>query len=64
MVNSLDFSSMLLNPASFTTSKDALIAAIDRMGGLLNCQPSAPVPLYNSFEDVFRMVEKLKEILN
>ena len=24
----------------------------------------APVPLYNSFEDVFRMVEKLKEILN
>ncbi|MBB3124591.1 kynureninase [Mesoflavibacter sabulilitoris] len=23
----------------------------------------APVPLYNSFEDVFRMVEKLKEIL-
>jgi len=24
----------------------------------------APVPLYNSFEDVYRMVEKLKEILN
>ncbi|WP_426431270.1 kynureninase [Winogradskyella sp. HB-48] len=24
----------------------------------------APVPLYNSFEDVFRMVEKLKEFLN
>ncbi|MEZ4797339.1 MAG: kynureninase [Flavobacteriaceae bacterium] len=24
----------------------------------------APVPLYNSFEDVFRMVEKLKAILN
>jgi kynureninase len=24
----------------------------------------APVPLYNSFEDVFKMVEKLKEILN
>jgi kynureninase len=24
----------------------------------------APVPLYNTFEDVYRMVEKLKEILN
>lgn len=24
----------------------------------------APVPLYNSFEDVFRLVEKLKAILN
>ena len=24
----------------------------------------APVPLYNSFEDVFRLVEKLKGILN
>ena len=24
----------------------------------------APVPLYNSFEDVYRMVEKLKAILN
>ena len=24
----------------------------------------APVPLYNTFEDVFRMVDKLKEILN
>ncbi|MCK0180402.1 kynureninase [Flavobacteriaceae bacterium S0862] len=24
----------------------------------------APVPLYNSFEDVYRMVEKLKDILN
>ncbi|MCB0461548.1 MAG: kynureninase [Flavobacteriaceae bacterium] len=24
----------------------------------------SPVPLYNSFEDVFRMVEKLKEIVN
>ena len=25
---------------------------------------SAPVPLYNSFEDVYLMVEKMKEILN
>ena len=24
----------------------------------------APVPLYNSFEDVYRMVEKLKNILS
>jgi kynureninase len=24
----------------------------------------APVPLYNTFEDVYRMVEKLKKILN
>ena len=24
----------------------------------------APVPLYNSFEDVYKMVEKLKNILN
>jgi kynureninase len=24
----------------------------------------APVPLYNSFEDVYKMVEKLKSILN
>ena len=24
----------------------------------------APVPLYNSFEDVYRMVEKMKGILN
>jgi kynureninase len=24
----------------------------------------APVPLYNTFEDVYRMVEKLKSILN
>ncbi|MDX1317969.1 MAG: kynureninase, partial [Xanthomarina gelatinilytica] len=24
----------------------------------------APVPLYNSFEDVYRMVDKLKQILN
>ena len=24
----------------------------------------SPVPLYNSFEDVFRLVEKLKAILN
>ena len=24
----------------------------------------APVPLYNSFEDIFRLVEKLKAILN
>ena len=24
----------------------------------------APVPMYNSFEDVYKMVEKLKQILN
>jgi kynureninase len=24
----------------------------------------APVPLYNSFQDVYEMVERLKEILN
>ena len=40
---------------------DAHIITDWREPDVIRC---APVPLYNSFEDVYRMVEKLKEILN
>jgi len=40
---------------------DAHIITDWREPDVIRC---APVPLYNSFEDVFRMVEKLKAILN
>jgi kynureninase len=40
---------------------DAHIITDWREPDVIRC---APVPLYNSFEDVYRMVEKLKDILN
>ncbi len=40
---------------------DAHIITDWREPDVIRC---APVPLYNTFEDVYRMVEKLKEILN
>ena len=40
---------------------DAYIITDWREPDVIRC---APVPLYNTFEDVYRMVEKLKEILN
>ena len=40
---------------------DAHIITDWREPDVIRC---APTPLYNTFEDVYRMVEKLKEILN
>lgn len=40
---------------------DAHIITDWREPDVIRC---APVPLYNTFEDVYRMVEKLKEVLN
>ena len=41
-VNFSDFSLNASIPTSSNKSKEALIAAIDNIGGLDNCQPSAP----------------------
>src|SRR5690606_38299239 len=37
-----DFSLKASIPTSLNISKDAFMAAIDKIGGLLSCQPSAP----------------------
>ena len=54
-VSDLDFLMIFLKPAASNKSKEALIAAIDSMAGLLNCHPSAPGIASNSWRILKRV---------